>query len=429
MKIQLHTALLIVCSCLAVSLFAQGQPSSQVTAQAQQIDLLLKGGHLIDPKNQIDSKMDIAIVRGKIYRVAPDIPASEAKKVLDVSGLYVTPGLIDMHVHVFHGTVPDHYISDSYGSLPPDGFTFPNGVTTVVDAGSSGWRSFPKFKEQTIDRAQTRVLAFLNIVGNGMSGGAFEQDLNDMDAAQASAMAARFKDYIVGIKLAHFTGPDWTPTTRAVEAGNMAHLPVMVDFGGSTPKLSIEELLMKRLRPGDILTHTYSSIATRESLVDDNLKVKPFVFEAQKRGIVFDVGHGAGAFVWAQAVPSIQQGFKPNTMGTDLYSPSVNAGLKGLSNLLSKFLNIGMSLQETILRATWNPAQVINRPELGHLSVGAGADIAVFGLRTGDFGFIDVRGVKVKGTQKLETELTIRNGRVVYDLNGISASIWNGKPQ
>ena len=148
---------------------------------AQQIDMLLKGGHVIDPKNKIDAQMDVAITNGKISEVAKNIPAKNAKKVVDVSGLYVTPGIIDMHVHAFNGTNVDAYIANGLTALPPDGFTFRAGVTTIVDAGSSGWKNFRLFKKQTIDRSQTRVLALLNIVGNGMVGRFEEQDVNDMN--------------------------------------------------------------------------------------------------------------------------------------------------------------------------------------------------------------------------------------------------------
>ena len=393
---------------------------------AQQVDILLKGGHVIDPKNKIDAAMDIAISGGKILQVASNIPATNAKKVIDVTGMYVTPGLIDMHVHVFNGTEPDAYIADGLTSLPPDGFTFRAGVTTVVDAGSSGWRNFRLFKKQTIDRSQTRVLALLNIVGTGMTGRFEEQDVTDMNPVLTAHMIKKlFPDIIVGIKAAHYWG-DFTQVDRAVEAGNLANVPVMVDFGEHDPPLSIEDLFMKHLRPGDIFTHTFSyGPANRETVVDENSKVKPFIFEAQKRGIVFDVGHGGGAFSWRQAIPSMQQGFKPNVISTDLHAESMNSGMKDLSNLMSKFLNIGMSLQDVILRTTWNPANVIKRLDLGNLSVGADADIAVFSVRKGDFGFIDVRKTKIKGTQKLETELTICAGKIVWDLNGLSTPMWD----
>ena len=394
--------------------------------EAQQIDILLKGGHVIDPKNKIDTVMDIAITGNKISQVARNIPVNNAKKVIDVKGLFVTPGIIDMHVHVFNGTDVDAYIANGLTSLPPDGFTFRAGVTTVVDAGSSGWRNFRLFKKQTIDRSQTRVLALLNIVGNGMTSRFEEQDVTDMNPVQTANMIKRlFPDIIVGIKAAHFWG-DFTQVDRAVEAGKLANVPVMVDFGEHDPPNSIEDLFMKHLRPGDIFTHTFSyGPANRETVVDENGKVKPLVFEAQKRGIIFDVGHGGGAFSWRQAVPSMQQGFKPNVISTDLHSESMNGGMKDLSNIMSKFLNLGMSLQDVILRTTWNPATVIKRPELGNLSVGSEADIAVFNVRKGDFGFVDIRRTKIKGTQKLETELTIRAGKIVWDLNGISMPMWD----
>ncbi len=397
---------------------------------AQQIDLLLKGGHVIDPKNKIDGKMDVAITNGKISQIAKDIPAKNAKKVIDVSGLYVTPGIIDMHVHVFNGTELDAYIADGLTSLPPDGFTFRAGVTTVVDAGSSGWRNFRLFKKQTIDKSQTRVLALLNIAGNGMLGRFEEQDVNDMNPQQTAYMIKKlFPDIIVGIKAAHFWG-NFTQVDRAVEAANLANVPVMVDFGDHQPPNSIEELFMKHLRPGDIFTHTFSYGPTlRETVVDDSGKVKPFIFQAQKRGIVFDVGHGGGAFSWRQAVPSMQQGFQPNVISTDLHAESMNGGMKDMSNVMSKFLNMGMSLHEVILRSTWNPANVIKKTELGNLSVGTEADVAVFNLRKGDFGFLDIRKTKLKGAQKLEAELTIRAGKIVWDLNGISAAGWEEELQ
>lgn len=393
---------------------------------AQQFDLLLKGGHVIDPFNNIDRVMDVAIAEGKIARVAENIPASSSKRTVDAKGLYVTPGLIDMHVHVFMGNEPGSYIANGQTSVMPDGFTFRCGVTTVVDAGSSGWRNFRQFKEQTIDRAQTRVLAILNIVGTGMYGRFEEQDISDMNPEMTAHMIKRlFPKLIVGIKAAHYWG-GFTQVDRAVEAGKLANVPVMVDFGEHDPPNSIESLFMEHLRPGDIFTHTFSyGPKQRETIVDENSKVKPFVFAAQKRGIVFDVGHGGGAFSWRQAVPALKQGFKPDVISTDLHTQSMNGGMKDITNVMSKFLNMGMTLQEVISRTTVAPAKVINRPELGTLSVGSEADVAVFNLRKGSFGFLDVRAARLKGDRKLEAELTIRAGKIVWDLNGIASQDWD----
>lgn len=390
--------------------------------QAQKYDLLLKGGHLIDAKNNIDGNMDLAITDGKIVEVARSIPTDKAVRTIDVSGLYVTPGLIDMHAHVFMGNAPGAYIADGATSVMPDGFTFRSGVTTVVDAGSSGWRNFPLFKEQTIDKAKTRVLALLNIVGTGMKSRFEEQDTTDMNPQMtAYCIQKQYPKILVGIKAAHYWG-GFTQVDLAVEAGKKAGVPVMVDFGEHDPPNSIDALFMQHLRPGDIFTHTYANgPEERETIVDENGKLKPLVLKAQQRGIIFDLGHGGGAFTWAQAVPATKQGFKADVISTDLHTQSMNSGMKDLTNVISKCMALGISLPDAIARATWSPAKVIHREDLGHLSVGAEADVAIFNLRKGDFGFLDVAGIRLKGDKKLEAELTLRAGKVVWDLNGISA--------
>src|SRR5579862_3579162 len=214
-------------------------------------DLVLAGGHVIDAKNSISAVRDVGIKDGVIAAVAPHLDPSDALKVVDVSGLYVTPGLVDIHVHVFAGTGErGSYAGDN--SLYPDGYTFRVGVTTVADAGCAGWRNFEAFKEHVIDRTKTRVFAFLNIVGNGMRGGRFENDLADMEVAPAAEMAKKYKGLIVGIKTAHYGGPEWTPVEHAVEAGTAAGIPVMVDFGTDHPERPLADLVTKKLRPGDI---------------------------------------------------------------------------------------------------------------------------------------------------------------------------------
>lgn len=393
-------------------------------SSAQEIDLLIRGGHVIDAKNGIDAVMDVAIDDGKILRVSENIDPQNAFRVVDATGLFVTPGLIDMHSHNFFGTEPDAYLSNSYTALPPDGFSFRAGITTIVDVGGAGWRNFRTFKRQTIDNSQTRVLSFLNIVGSGMAGGAIEQNLNDMDAKLTAIEARQYSEYIVGIKVAHYYGPEWTPVERAVEAGTLADIPVMVDFGSTEPELSLRDLFMEKLRPGDIYTHCYAQIKGRTPIIDEKRKLQPYALEAQQRGIIFDVGHGGGSFLFDQAIPAIQQGLKPNTISTDLHTGSMNGGMKDLANVMSKLLNIGLTVEEVVSRSTWAPAQVIGREELGHLSEGAVADLAIFRLVKGEFGFIDTKGWKYSGDRKLVCELTLREGKVVWDLNGISHPTW-----
>ncbi len=393
-------------------------------ATAQTYSVLIKGGHVIDPRNSINGVMDIAINRDTIVAVAKNIDPKTARQVVDAKGMYVTPGLIDIHSHNFFGTEPDHAYSNGFNALPPDGFTFRTGVTTVVDAGCSGWRSFPTFKAQTIDHSQTRVLALLNIVGEGMRGGPYEQNTGDMDAKMTASVAKQYKNYVVGVKVAHYEGPEWTPVDRAVEAGKMADVPVMIDFGGSTPPLSLEELFTRHLRPGDIFTHCFGQLSTREYIVDLSAgKPKPFVLEAQKRGILFDVGYGGISFAYSQAIPAVKSGFYPNTISTDIHTGSMNNAMKDMLSVMSKFLVMGMDLPGVIKASTWNPAKAIKREELGHLSVGAVADITVLTLREGKFGFFDYTGYKMEGKQKLECELTMRAGKIVYDLNGITNPI------
>ena len=391
---------------------------------AQSYDIVIKGGHIIDPVNNIDKVMDLAIKGGKIAAIKKNIPDAQAKKVIDASGLIVSPGLIDMHTHNFFGTEHNRYLANSYQAVPPDGFTFRAGVTTVVDAGSPGWKNFDLYKSQIINPSKTRVLAFLNIVGEGMSGGAIEQNIEDMNPKTTAIVAKQNKDHVVGVKLAHFMGYDWTPTELAVEAGKLASIPVMIDFGGSNPELPLDKLLLEKLRPGDIFTHAYAHVNGRTPIVAENGKVRHYVFEAQKRGIVFDVGHGGGSFIFKQAIPAVQQGFKPNVISTDLHTGSMNGGMKNINNVMSKFLNMGLSIQEVIATTTSKPAQYIQRKDLGHLSVGAEADVAILNIRKGDFGFIDTRGKRMKGKQKIECELTLRAGNVVYDLNGLASNDW-----
>lgn len=390
--------------------------------QCQSIDILIKNGHVIDPKNNLNAVLDVAITGNKISEVAANI-SKTAKTTIDATGLYVVPGLIDIHGHHYFGTEPDQYLSDSYSALPPDGFTFRSGVTAVVDAGGAGWRNFTDFKNQAFANSKTRMFAFLNIVGSGMRGGAYEQNPADMDPKLTAMVAKQYPDLIVGIKLAHYMSSDWIPTERAVKAGELAGIPVMVDFGAAEPVLSWETLLLEKLRPGDILTHCFGQTGGRMHVVE-NGKVQAYATAAQKRGIIFDVGHGGGSFMFEQAVPAIKLGFKPNSISTDLHTGSMNGGMKDMSNIMSKLMNIGLTLNEVILMSTWTPAQVINKKELGHLTVGGLADIALFSVDKGTFGFVDVGGFKVTGDKKLTCQLTLLDGKVVWDLNGMAANTY-----
>jgi dihydroorotase len=381
-------------------------------------DLLLKGGHVIDAKNGVDGVRDVAIASGRIARVGEKIDPSEARKVVNAAGLYVTPGLIDIHVHLYHRTNPPPGAMDE--SVNPDAFSFRSGVTTMVDAGSSGWKDFADFRDHTIKRARTRVLAFLNIVASGMHTGR-ENDPAEMDAEGAARTAKENPELIVGFKSAHYAGPGWAAIDGAVKAGNAAGLPVMVDFGQITKERNIDTLFLDKLRPGDIYTHCFSG--HREELLEDG-KLNPAMVEGRKRKIIFDLGFGQASFYWYVAVPAYQAGFRPDSISTDLHTNSMNGGMKNFNNVMSDILALGSPLSDVIRMSTWAPAQEIKRPQLGNLDVGADADIAVLRVENGAFGVLDSAGARMAGNQRIVTEMTLRKGTVAFDLNGLGSEDW-----
>ncbi len=382
-------------------------------------DLLLKGGHVIDPKNNISRVMDVAVASGKVALLAPKIAASEARRTVNVAGLYVTPGLIDIHAHVY-------VWQDLKGEgVQPDAFSFRSGVTTMVDAGSAGSKTFSDFRTRVIEGSKTRILAFLNIVAAGMGTG-HDDEPAGMDAEAAAKTAQANPDVIVGFKSAHYNGPGWASVEGAVKAGELTGLPVMVDFGRITAERNLSALFLDKLRPGDIFTHCYSG--HREELMVATGKLNPAMEAGRKRGIVFDIGHGAGSFYWYVAVPAYQQRFYPDSISTDLHVNSMNAGMKDILNIMSKLLNLGSPLGEVVRMATWNPAQEIKRRELGNLDQGAVADIAVLRLDHGSFGFVDSAGARKSGTQLIVSEMTLRAGKVMWDLNGRAAEDWRTFP-
>jgi dihydroorotase len=420
---------------LAVIVLAFGSPVAMV-AQAPHYDLLLKGGHVIDPANHIDEVRDVAVSQGKIAAVEKNIPADQAGKVVDVSKLYVTPGLIDIHFHVGHGGAPLNWFApDARAHILPLGIpadlAFESGVTTVVDAGTSGAETFLQEKEEVIDRARVRVLAFLNIVANGMNGG-LEQSPDQMDVKLCADTIKKYPDLIVGVKTAHYwtkesvdaTHPVWAAVDRAIECGTTANVPVMFDFW-PRPDRTYADLILKKMRPGDIHTHVF---AQQFPILLEDGKLNPILTEARARGVIFDVGHGAGSFWFRNAVPAAKQGFIPDSMSTDLHTG--NYTILSMNNVMSKFLAMGVPLDDVIRRSTVNPASEIHRPELGTLSVGKDADIAVLELMRGHFAYIDNGVAKMNANVQLTARMTVRAGRIVYDPSGLSMVEWEkARPQ
>ncbi|MEO7329502.1 MAG: amidohydrolase/deacetylase family metallohydrolase, partial [Minicystis sp.] len=383
---------------------------------------LLQHGHLLDPASGRDGVFDLSITAGRITRIAETIDPAGAARVVDLAGLLVTPGLVDLHTHVFAGKETSHFLAGTTLAAVVDDVAPRSCTTTVVDAGSSGHRSFPTFEREVIARAATRVLAFLNIVGEGMRGGRYEQDLADMSAELTGAALRAHRDVLVGVKVAHYAGPGWEPIDRALLAAGSAGMPVMVDFGGHVPELSLDELLLRRLRPGDLFTHTYASVRGRSAVVDPRGALRPSAREAQARGVLFDLGYGGKSFTFAQAVPALRQGLSADTLSTDMHRVSLHGSMHDLPSVLSKLGALGMSLSERIRRSTEVPARAIGRPALGRLVEGGEADIAVLDVEKGRFVFTDTEGVTLPGSEQLVCALTLRAGKVVWDPKGRAVS-------
>ena len=404
-------------------------------AQAPHYDLLLKGGHVIDPANNVDRVADVGISAGKIAAVGEGIPASAADKVVDVSGLYVTPGLIDIHFHLGHGGAPLSWFAPEARSrtaplgVPAD-IALMAGVTTLVDAGSAGADTFLQEKEEVIDHAKVRVLAFLNIVADGMNGG-LEQTVDQMDPQLCAQTIKKFADIIVGVKTAHYwtekpwdaLHEPWAAVDRAEECGRIASVPVMFDFW-PRPDRTYTELILKKMRPGDIHTHVF---AQQFPILLADGTLNPILTEARQRGVIFDVGHGAGSFWFRNAVPAVKQGFIPDSMSTDLHMGDFT--VLSMTEVMSKFLAMGVPLEDLIRRSTVNPAREIRRPELGTLSVGREADVAVLELLHGRFGYIDDGYTRMDGNVKVVARMTIRAGRILFDPSGLSMVEWEKAPK
>ncbi len=395
------------CSPILLLAFAVSLP-----AQAQTYDLLLKGGHVIDPANEIDRVIDIAITGNTIAKVAPDIPAEQAKKTVDVTGLHVTPGLIDLHGHTYGPGV----------SLFPDDTALTTGTTTLLDCGGPGWKNFEDYKAKIVDRAKTRVLTFINIVGGGMHD---EDNVEDMDPKKTAAKILQYPDLIVGIKNAHFGGMGWVSVRRAVEAGRLSNTPVILDNHILTKyDRDTRTKLLDILRPGDMHTHFYND---RQVEVVDRFsgKVQPYMREARRRGVLFDMGHGAGSFLWPVASKAMADGFPPDTISTDLHGISIFSTESDMPNCMSKLMNLGMALPDAIERSTVNPAKAIKRfPELGTLGEGKIADIAVLRYERGAFALKDAWKKKLIGTKRVRCVLTVRDGDIVFDEDGLGFPLW-----
>ena len=378
-------------------------------------DLLIKDGHVIDAANGVDGLMDVGIAGRSIGAVESDIPESQGRRVIDATGMYVTPGLIDIHAHA----------TGWAGSMFPEEMCFPYGVTTMVDCGGSGWRTFDDFNTNVVRKSEVRVFALLNIVGQGMEGDV-EQNTEDMDPELTAAKIRQRSDVIVGVKVAHYQGRGWESIDRGVEAARLSGSFLLVDQN-SKPTRTFEDLL-KRLRPGDGVTHCFGY---GKPMIGNDGKVKQHYIDARKRGVKFDVGHGNNSFSFSMAVPALEQNFPPDTISTDMHRSSLHTSRAQMTEVMSKFLAMGMPIGEVVARSTWEPAKMINHTELGTLAPGAPADISVLEFQDRPAGLSDSgpTGYRImKADGRLINQVTIKDGTVRFDYDGLSKDDWSDTP-
>jgi len=369
-----------------------------------QFDLLVKGGEVVDPGSGRRGALDVAVSRNRIAAVDPNIPASAAARVIDAAGKIVTPGLVDLHSHVFHGC--------SYWGVRPDPVASRSGVTTWVDAGSAGAMTLDGFREYIVKPARARIYALLNISYIGLVGP--EHELMDLNYCEIDVFKRIYdlnRDLVVGVKVRMMSSTvgeqGVKPLERARQAADECAVPMMMHIGYAPP--SIDECL-PFLKKGDILTHCFTGFDMR--ILAENGKLRDSARDAWERGVVMDIGHGTGAFVFEVAEPLIQQDYKPTVISTDIHQLSIRGPMYDLPTCMNKCLTLGMSLDEVVEAATSAPARAVGLDdEVGALKPGLMADIALFEVEKGTFRYYDVNMDMREGHERLRHSLTIVGGR------------------
>jgi len=368
-------------------------------------DLVIKNGIVVDPAQGVHAKKDIAVAGGKIAAIKDYVSDNDTHDVIEAEGLLVTPGLVDLHVHVWWGV--------AHLAVEADPSCLHRGVTTAIDAGSSGANTIAGFHRYVMDQAATRVLAFLHISGMGQ----LDNDIGELEdirwarVEKAVEAAKLHADRIVGIKVRltdNIVGPnDLVALDRAIEAGEELQKPVMIHVGGSVNQF---EQFMEKLRPGDIVTHSFTG--RPHGILDNNNKVVDAAWDALKRGVIFDVGHGAGSFSFPVAEACLEQGLGPGTVSSDVHRYNIRGPVFDLLTTLSKYIHLGYSIDDALALGTMKPAAAVGLPDhIGTLKVGADADIAVIQHREGPVTFTDADGIERAGKQVMLPVETLRKGR------------------
>ena len=373
-----------------------------------QYDLILKGGHVVDPSQGINKVQDIAFENGKVAKLDDDLSSSDAKEIKDVSKSFVVPGLIDLHTHVYWG-------GTSLG-IDADDFCRHNGVTTAVDTGSAGPGNFAGFRKHVIEKSDVRILAYLHVSHAGVY--AFSdrvmvgesKNLNLMDPITAVEVVNENKDVIVGIKVRLgriASGVHGTiPYEYALQVAEETGLPIMVHIDEPPPSYAH---IVSRLRKGDVLTHCFRPFPNTPIMA--NGKVLPEVLEARERGVIFDIGHGKGSFSFKVAKLMLENNFQPDVISSDVHKLCINGPAFDQLTTLSKFLVLGVPFYDVIEQSTVNAAKALNRPELGTFKVGSVGDVSLLRIDTGSYDYIDVLGETLTGDRKNELDGVVLNGQ------------------
>ncbi len=372
-----------------------------------QFDLILKGGHLIDTSQGLDGVMDIGFKNGRVLDIVKKIESSASTKVIDVTGFFVTPGLIDLHTHVYWG-------GTSLG-IDADDFCRKSAVTTSIDTGSAGPGNFSGFRKHVIEKSEANILAFLHISHAGIF--AFSEkvmvgeseNIKMMDPLTAIDIINTNKNYIVGIKVRlgkRTSGKNGiSPLYIAKEVAEKTNLPLMVHIDEAPPSYSE---VLKQMRPNDILTHCFRPAPN--SALDETGILLPAVLEARERGVLFDIGHGMGSFCFKVAKIMLSKNFYPDTISSDIHAMCINGPAHDLITTLSKFLNLGMSFNEVINSCTWNAAKALNRLDLGNLKIGSKADVSILSVEKENVEFFDTKGSRLIGNKKISVKGVVLNG-------------------
>jgi dihydroorotase len=369
-------------------------------------DLLIKGGEVVDPGTGQRGPLDVAVTRNRIAAVDRDIPAESSFRVIDATEQYILPGLVDMHAHVFRGFGYWGVNADSVGSR--------TGVTTWLDVGSAGAMTIGGLREFIVDPAIVRIFALINISYLGLVGPDYELvylDFCDVDICERIANLNR--DFVLGVKVrmgASTVGPNGLePLKRGREAADRLELPLMVHISFGPPPVGD---ILALLKSGDILTHCFTGLTMK--IIDGDGRLLDTAKRARERGVIMDVGHGAGSLSFETTEALLGVGFKPDVISTDIHQLSINGPMYDLPTCLSKFMALGLSLDEVVAAATIRPAEILGlAPEVGSLRPGAFADIALFELDRGSFDFYDINMNVRKGSERLTNTLTLVDGRVL----------------